>query len=329
MSDMKRWIAAIAVVMSLFLGACATSPSRGPTGAFPPAREQAQGEKGRYSIPDFGTLQLSVPPSWKEEIKPEGPGSHFAFTVDFRGKAPEDFKVLISIYVEAATKGGVPDPQTVRSGLTEASKTLRDSAVEKDIAMLELTCTGGKGYYFSVTDATYKPGKPGDYQYMTQGMCPVGGRLLFFTVLTNSKDSEVVDRALHAVRTAERVVFEKLIAQIDFSSWSEKSFRVSPDSRRVAYLAKMGNKQFVVVDGKEEKQYDSIGGGTLIFSPDSKRVAYGATIGNKWFVVVDGKEEKQYDGLVKGGTIIFDSSDSLHYLARKGSIIYLVEKRIK
>jgi len=85
----------------------------------------------------------------------------------------------------------------------------------------------------------------------------------------------------------------------------------------------------VVVDGKEEKQYDSIGGGTLIFSPDSKRVAYGATIGNKWFVVVDGKEEKQYDGLVKGGTIIFDSSDSLHYLARKGSIIYLVEKRIK
>jgi hypothetical protein len=75
---------------------------------------------------------------------------------------------------------------------------------------------------------------------------------------------------------------------------SEKSFKVSPDSRRVAYRAKMGNKQFVVVDGKEGKQYDSVD------------------------IVAMGEAR-----------IIFDSSDSLHYLPREGSNIYLVEERIK
>jgi hypothetical protein len=40
--------------------------------------------------------------------------------------------------------------------------------------------------------------------------------------------------------------------------WSERSFKVSPDSRRLAYPARLGNKWFVVVGGNEEKQYDVI-----------------------------------------------------------------------
>jgi hypothetical protein len=175
--------------------------------------EQARGTERRYSIPDFGTLKLSVPPSWQGKINPEGSGFDFAFaafTVHYTGKAPEDFQVLISICVEAFARGSVSDPETVRSLLTVASSSWRARAVEKDIAMLDLPCKGGKGYYFSLTDAEYKPGKPDDYQYMTNGMCPVGDRLLIFFVFTNSKDSEVVDRALHAVRTAERAVSERL-----------------------------------------------------------------------------------------------------------------------
>jgi shikimate kinase len=60
-------------------------------------------------------------------------------------------------------------------------------------------------------------------------------------------------------------------------------------------------------------------------------VAYVAKVSDKWFVVVDGKEEKQYDDIVTlgGGKVVFDSEDSLHYLARKGNSIYLVEEKIK
>jgi hypothetical protein len=73
----------------------------------------------------------------------------------------------------------------------------------------------------------------------------------------------------------------------------------------------MGDQWFVVVDGKEEKKYDNIGG--TIFSPDSKRVAYVAGVGDKEFMVVDGKEEKIYDAIV--GTIFSPDSKRVAYVA--------------
>jgi WD40 repeat protein len=104
----------------------------------------------------------------------------------------------------------------------------------------------------------------------------------------------------------------------------EKPFLFSPDSKRVAYVAKVGEKRFnasekwsAVVDGKEERPYDGIGG--LNFSPDSRHVAYVAGAGAKQFVVADGKEGKRYDGLVKGTRCAFDSSNELHYLAKKNT----------
>ena len=164
---------------------------------------------------------------------------------------------------------------------------------------------------------------------------------------------------------ANREVSESIIAQIDSSSWIQESFRVSPDNQRVAYVARVGNKQLVAVDGVEGKQYDGTstpvfspdsqrvayaaqvgnkqlvvvdgvegkqydGTSTPVFSPDSQRVAYSVQVGSKWLVVVDGVEGKQYGGIVNlgGGRIIFDSPDSLHYLAGKGNKFYLVEERI-
>jgi roadblock/LC7 domain-containing protein len=117
-------------------------------------------------------------------------------------------------------------------------------------------------------------------------------------------------------------IFERLIVQIDSSSWIQETFRVSPDSKRVAYMARLGNKIFVVVDGQEEKQYDGIGATGPIFSPDSKRVAYMARLGNKRFVVVDGKEEKQYDGLA--GPLFSPDSKRVAYMARLGNKIFVV-----
>lgn len=94
-------------------------------------------------------------------------------------------------------------------------------------------------------------------------------------------------------------------------------------------MAREGKKHVVVVDGKEEKQYNGVL--ALIFSPDSQRVAYMAELGDKQFVVVDGKEAREYDNLIVigGGRIIFDSSDTLHYLAQEGDDMYLVEEKIR
>jgi roadblock/LC7 domain-containing protein len=98
----------------------------------------------------------------------------------------------------------------------------------------------------------------------------------------------------------------------------------SPDGKRVAYAAKVGEKRFdanekwsAVVNGIEGRPYDGIGG--LNFSPNSRHVAYVAGAGTKQFVVVDGNEGRQYDGLVKGTECAFDSANVLHYLAKQNT----------
>lgn len=126
-----------------------------------------------------------------------------------------------------------------------------------------------------------------------------------------------------------RVVSESLVARIDSSSLKNGYGTVSPDSKRAAYAAIVGNKQFVIVDGKEEKKYDDIRKRTLTFNPDSKRFAYVAAARNKQLVVVDGKEGTRYDDMAPGSAVIFDSPNSLHYLALKGNNIYLVEETIE
>jgi len=119
-------------------------------------------------------------------------------------------------------------------------------------------------------------------------------------------------------KVQNRTVSERFIAQVDFSSWIGESFKVSPDSKQVAYRAKIGEKQIVVVDGKEGEQYDGIGKDSLIFSPDSKRVACAAGIGEKWFIVVDGKEGEQYDGIGKDSLIFSPDSKRVACAAKIG-----------
>lgn len=101
----------------------------------------------------------------------------------------------------------------------------------------------------------------------------------------------------------------------------------SPDAKRLAYAAQEGNKWFVIVDGQECTKYDGVS--SITFSPDSKRVAYGAGMGEKNLVVIDGKESKLYDGMIRGSKIVFDSPDMLHYLVLKDTSVYLVEETIK
>jgi hypothetical protein len=100
----------------------------------------------------------------------------------------------------------------------------------------------------------------------------------------------------------------------------------SPDSMNVAYPAQNGSKWFMVVNKKEAKQYDNLG--TPFFSPDSKQIAYKALQCNKWFMVINGKEEKPYDDIIST-TNTFVSPDSLHYVARYDNRIYSVEEKLK
>ena len=89
-------------------------------------------------------------------------------------------------------------------------------------------------------------------------------------------------------------------------------------------------KGWLFVDGQEGKEYKRRVG-FPVFSPDSRRVAYTALLneGSLGVVVIDGQEGSQYDAIIaprEGGGVIFESPDQLHYIARRSSTFYLVEK---
>lgn len=75
----------------------------------------------------------------------------------------------------------------------------------------------------------------------------------------------------------------------------------SPDSRRFAGWAQKGakgDKQLVVIDGVPGRAYDGIG--DLQFTADSRHVICVAERAGKVFVVVDGVESNEYDSLLTG-----------------------------
>jgi hypothetical protein len=89
------------------------------------------------------------------------------------------------------------------------------------------------------------------------------------------------------------------------------NFVVSPDNKRLAYLARRDDGWFVVIDGSEGKVYELIVQGRLMFSPNSKRMGYSGKQGDKWLTVIDGKEY--------GGILVRFSPDSKHSFCIKGS----------
>lgn len=83
-----------------------------------------------------------------------------------------------------------------------------------------------------------------------------------------------------------------------------------------------------MVDGVEGKEYDGLGGGMLTFSPDSKRVAYWARRGDRWLVVLDGVEGPEYAGCIRGSRLVFEAPDVVRAMAAKGLDCLLLEIRL-
>ncbi|HUB68150.1 MAG TPA: hypothetical protein VL981_11760, partial [Candidatus Methylacidiphilales bacterium] len=73
-------------------------------------------------------------------------------------------------------------------------------------------------------------------------------------------------------------------------------------------------------------EYDIIGKDSLLFSPGGQRVAYIAYKGRNCLMVVDGREEPEFDSIMNfaPARLAFDSDDVLEYLAVKGGMLYRV-----
>ena len=101
--------------------------------------------------------------------------------------------------------------------------------------------------------------------------------------------------------------------------------RFSPDSMRLAYIARQGNEFFVYVNQEKHKAFSFIDFRLgLFFSPDSKTLVYSASMdGHMWHLVKNGNPGKAFTQ-IKHVTFSPDSKRLL-FAARQGEKWYLVE----
>jgi len=94
----------------------------------------------------------------------------------------------------------------------------------------------------------------------------------------------------------------------------------SPDSKRMAYRARRGERLLWVLDGVELPPFDrpvDDDGPLHAFSPDSRRFAYSVKRGGKSAVVLDGAEGASYDKLHESGIHFSPDSRRCAYGAQR------------
>lgn len=76
------------------------------------------------------------------------------------------------------------------------------NAVEKNLKIIYLEGSSGKGYYFSATD---KAPEKGGYKFLTQGILLVDELAVTFTILTNDDKKDTENAALTMLKSAIHV----------------------------------------------------------------------------------------------------------------------------
>jgi hypothetical protein len=161
----------------------------------PPVLAAEQTSVRSYPLPGRGTLELTVPSSWKESLS--RPPADLPPTIEFAPASGSEFAVQVTPVWSPADDTDLGDPETIRGFVEKLGRRQLDHAVETDIKLKEIAGPRARGYLFAITDRA--PAK-GEWKYLTAGAVGVDGLLLSFTILTNSPDSGDRDRALRMIK---------------------------------------------------------------------------------------------------------------------------------
>ena len=155
----------------------------------------ADGEKKAFPLPDNSTLELTIPPGWKDELKEKQ-----AIALTPREGAP--FQVVVTPVARQKSAGSADTAIRMRHNVQQAADKIKPSAVEQYLPVEELTGAPGPGYYFSATD---REPKPGEFKYLTQGMLLIGDVVVAFSILTNDGQEKAKDEALAMLKRASHL----------------------------------------------------------------------------------------------------------------------------
>jgi hypothetical protein len=145
----------------------------------------------------------------------------------------------------------------------------------------------------------------------------------------------------------QQVVMLDGVAGKPYAGIATETLQFSLDSKRLLYVASPSGKTrkvasaamqtnrvhfygmspegkvFVVVDGKENKEYEGIDVASLCFSPNSERIAYLGLQAGKWLAVIDGSEEGQeYDDIAP-----YSDAPTIHFSPDSRRVAYVGLRR--
>ncbi len=144
-----------------------------------------------YALPYYGSLQLNVPDSWRDQI--QQPLNQHPPTIAFTASDEKSFEILLSPMWSYKEDLKMPSLEDIKILITLAAEEAQAQAVKNSVSINQYQNESNSGYYFSATD---KAPKPGEFKYMTQGMLRVGELFLIFRILTNDDSASIVADAL-------------------------------------------------------------------------------------------------------------------------------------
>lgn len=153
----------------------------------------------RIALADRGFMTLTIPEGWVDQVRQPDP--RLPPTISIRPASGPPFEILVTPIWPARDDGPKATLEAIRAAVRVAAEAARSQAVERDIAVRDLSGPETFGAYFSVTD---RAPKPGEYKYMTQGMLELAELRVTFTILTNDGQERVAPQALDMLKGARR-----------------------------------------------------------------------------------------------------------------------------
>jgi hypothetical protein len=151
----------------------------------------------RFELPNLDTLELVLPAGWQDHV--DRPPGGVTMTIQLRPAQGPPFEVFITPEWPETVDREVPDSGALKSAVTDAAIRIQPQAVEPSLEIRDLQGAHGVGYYFSATDRA--PAED-HFKYMNQGALQVGNLTVWFTILTNDGQEEVVADALSMLQNA-------------------------------------------------------------------------------------------------------------------------------
>jgi hypothetical protein len=153
----------------------------------------------RVPVANDGALEIQVPEGWVADV--QGGSAAAAPTVQVTAPGHDFAMTVAAIAIPASA--GATSPERLRAAIERlaAAPEIQERAENPRVSIQQLGGTQASGYYFSVTDKTWKPGSD-EYHYMTQGGLLVGNVAVNFIFLSNTAPGSDLDAALDLLRSA-------------------------------------------------------------------------------------------------------------------------------